>query len=245
MSAAVIAEEVWKRYRLVRGAKTLTELASALIGRGEPTPRTFWALRDVSIRVEQGTSVGLFGPNGSGKSTLLKIISGVVPPTLGKVSVRGRVAPLIELGAGFHPDLTGRDNVYLNGLLLGLRRREIKRRLGDIVTFAGLEEFIDQPVKHYSTGMYMRLGFAIAVHSEPEILVVDEVLAVGDAAFQQKCLDWIAAFQRDGGTMLFVSHSLELLAQTCHRIVYLEQGQIVHQEAGKLSGVVAQGHRNP
>ena len=240
MGAAIVVEGVWKRYRLDRGATTLRELASALIGRGEPAGGTFWALRDVSLRVERGESVGLFGPNGSGKSTLLKTICGVVPPTRGRVTVYGRVAPLIELGAGFHPDLSGRDNVYLNGVLLGLGRREIARRFADIVAFAGLEPFIDQPVKRYSTGMYMRLGFAIAVHSDPDIMVVDEVLAVGDAAFQQKCLEWIASFQRRGGTMLFVSHQRDLQARVCHRIVHLEGGAVVREEPGRLSVVASQ-----
>lgn len=185
----------------------------------------FWALRDVSLDVAEGETVGLVGPNGSGKSTLMKLIAGILRPDEGSVTTRGRVASLLELGAGFHPDLTGRENVYMNASILGLTRKETARYFDSIVAFAELEPFIDMQVKHYSSGMYVRLGFAVAVHVEPELLLVDEVLAVGDEAFQRKCLDRIRAFQKEGRTIVFVTHAVDLVRVICTRATFLHHGE--------------------
>lgn len=184
----------------------------------------FWALQDVSFEVAAGETVGLVGPNGVGKSTVLKLVAGIIEPTSGEVEVHGRVGALLELGAGFHPDLTGRENIYLNASVLGLSRSEIHRRLDAIVAFAELERFIDVPVKHYSSGMYLRLGFAVAVHTDPEILLIDELLAVGDAAFQRKCLERIDHLRREGVTLLFVSHDSAAVRKLCSRAIWLESG---------------------
>lgn len=187
----------------------------------------FWALRDVSVSVETGQTVGLIGANGSGKSTLLKILGGILQPTSGTIEVRGRIASLLELGAGFNVELSGRENVYLNAAMLGLTTREVDRLFDSIVSFAELEDFIDGPVKHYSSGMYVRLGFAVAVHVDPDVLLVDEVLSVGDEAFAAKCLDKIAQFQREGRTILCVSHSLEMISAICSRALVLSHGRLI------------------
>jgi ABC-type polysaccharide/polyol phosphate transport system ATPase subunit len=184
------------------------------------------ALDNVNFRVEEGTTFGVIGENGSGKSTLLKIITGIAKPTSGKVEVRGKVSALIELGAGFHPEISGRENVYINGIMLGLSKREIARKFDEIVRFAQLEEFIDAPVKTYSSGMYMRLGFSIAINVNPDILLVDEVLAVGDAAFVPKCLDRIDDFRRRKKTILFVSHDLSTVEKICDRVLWLKEGKM-------------------
>jgi ABC-type polysaccharide/polyol phosphate transport system ATPase subunit len=199
--------------------------------RGDPSRRDsaseeLWALREVSFAVERGETLGLIGPNGAGKSTALKLISRILEPTSGRIRAHGRVSALLELGAGFHPDLTGRENVYLNGSILGLSRREMRQKFDSIVRFTELERFIDMPVKHYSSGMYMRLGFAIAIHVDPDILLIDEILAVGDQSFQRKCLDRIHEMRRRGVTILFVSHSLEAVQGLCHRAIWLEGGQV-------------------
>jgi ABC-2 type transport system ATP-binding protein len=191
----------------------------------------FWALRDVSFDIEPGQSVGLIGPNGSGKTTLLKMIAGILRPTSGSVVTRGRIAALLELGAGFHPELTGRENVYLNAAFLGLSRKETDAVYDDVVAFAELEDFMDNQVKFYSSGMLVRLGFAVAVHVDPAILLVDEVLAVGDEAFQHKCLDRVRRFQRDGRTIIFVTHAVDLVRQICDRAVMLDHGSIHSQGA--------------
>jgi ABC-2 type transport system ATP-binding protein len=188
----------------------------------------FWALRDVSVDVAEGQTVGLIGANGSGKSTLLKVLAGILRPTAGTVEIQGRVASLLELGAGFNGELTGRENVYLNASMLGLSRRETDRLFDDIVDFAELADFIDGPVKHYSSGMYVRLGFAVAVHVDPDVLLVDEVLAVGDEAFASKCLAKIAEFQAQGRTILVVSHSLEMVRSICDRALVLSHGRLIH-----------------
>lgn len=188
---------------------------------------TFWALRDVSFEIARGETVGLIGPNGSGKSTALKLVSRILEPTSGRIQVDGRVGALLELGAGFHPDLTGRENIHLNASILGLSRAQIRRVLDDIIAFAELERFIDVPVKHYSSGMYVRLGFSVAVHTDPEILLVDEVLAVGDAPFQRKCLDRIGQLRRRGVTILFVSHSMDTVRSICSRVLWLDHGELV------------------
>jgi ABC-type polysaccharide/polyol phosphate transport system ATPase subunit len=210
-----------------RRARSFQELALSLLGGREASREIFWALRDVSFTVEQGETVGLIGPNGAGKSTALKLISRIIEPTSGEIEVNGRVGALLELGAGFHPDLTGRENIYLNGSILGLSRAQIRHKLDAIIDFAELEHFIDVPVRHYSSGMYVRLGFSVAVNTEPEILLVDEVLAVGDAAFQRKCLDRINDLRRQGVTILFVSHSAETVRAICPRALWLDNGRLL------------------
>ncbi|MBN2055528.1 ABC transporter ATP-binding protein [bacterium] len=184
----------------------------------------FWALRGVDLEVPSGRSVGIIGTNGSGKSTLLKIMAGILKPTAGTVSVRGRVSALIELGAGFHPEISGRENIFINGIMLGLTKREIQARYNDIVRFSELEEFIDNPVKSYSSGMYMRLGFAVAVHVDPDVLLIDEVLAVGDQAFGYKCIDRILDFKRRNKTILLVTHNLGAVEKLCDEAVWIQDG---------------------
>src|SRR5689334_4086904 len=193
----------------------------------ETAEDTFWALRDVSFDVAQGDVVGIIGRNGSGKSTLLKILSRIVEPTTGYVDLEGRVGSLLEVGTGFHPDLTGRENVFLSGAILGMRRTEIDEKFDEIVEFAEVERFIDTQVKHYSSGMYMRLAFSVAAHLEPDILVVDEVLAVGDAAFQKKCLGKMGTVARHGRTVLFVSHNMGAVVSLCSRALLLQSGHLV------------------
>ncbi|MFD2674552.1 ABC transporter ATP-binding protein [Gulosibacter bifidus] len=188
----------------------------------------FWALRDLSLDIHSGNTIGLIGPNGSGKSTLLKIIGGILSPTTGRVLQRGRVAALLELGAGFHQDLTGRENIYLNASILGLSKKQTDKYFDEIVAFSGIENFIDTQVKFYSSGMYVRLAFAVAVHVDPDILLVDEVLAVGDEAFQQKCLDKIRSFQEEGRTIIMVTHTLSQIEEFCTRALVLGQGQVVY-----------------
>ncbi|HRP67949.1 MAG TPA: ABC transporter ATP-binding protein [Turneriella sp.] len=186
----------------------------------------FWALKDVSFEVQQGEVLGILGRNGAGKSTLLKILSRITAPTKGSVKIRGRIASLLEVGTGFHPELTGRENVYLNGAILGMTRREIGRKFDEIVDFAEIEQFIDTPVKRYSSGMYVRLAFAVAAHLEPEILIVDEVLAVGDVQFQKKCLGKMGELRREGRTVLFASHQMATLTNLCQRGILLENGRV-------------------
>src|SRR5262245_40861897 len=193
---------------------------------GDRETRTFWALREVSFDVPRGSALGLIGPNGAGKSTLLKILSRVTSPTSGQVQLYGRVGSLLEVGTGFHPELTGRENIMLNGAILGMKRAEIKSKFDEIVTFANLERFIDTPVKRYSSGMYVRLAFAIAAHLEPEILLVDEVLAVGDVEFQKKCLGKMSEVAGGGRTVLFVSHNMAAIDALCPRSLYLVAGAL-------------------
>lgn len=221
--AAITVANVSKLYRK-QNQRTFKELIPALFG-GKKVSESFWALKDINFEVKKGETVGIIGPNGSGKSTLLKLIAGVTQPTKGKITVNGRIAPLIELGAGFHPELTGRENVFLNGVILGMRRQEIEAKFQEIVDFAELWEFIDQPVKHYSSGMYLRLAFAVAVHTDPEILLVDEILAVGDASFQEKCLSKMRSFQKQGVTIIIISHSSELIRQFSSRAILLSNGK--------------------
>ena len=216
---------VSKSYALQEG-RTLREFVPALL-RGKGWGEQFFALRDVSFTIEHGETVGLIGRNGSGKSTALKLIAGVTAPTSGEVSVFGRISPLIELGAGFHPDLTGRENVNLNASILGMTASEVREQFDAIVDFAELREFIDTPVKRYSSGMYMRLGFAVAVHADPDVLLVDEVLSVGDTFFQEKCLDKMHEFKERGVTIVVVSHSPELVAKFCNRAIWLDHGRLV------------------
>ncbi len=216
------ARKLWRRYRWGTGFET----------------EEFWALRDVSFSVQPGEVVGIIGRNGAGKSTLLKILSRITEPTAGTIRLRGRVASLLEVGTGFHPDLTGRENIFLNGAILGMSRAEIARKFDEIVAFAEIERFLDTPVKRYSSGMYVRLAFAVAAHLEPEILIVDEVLAVGDAQFQKKCLGKMQNVAREGGrTVLFVSHNTAALRRLCNRGVVLQAGKSVHE--GGINAVLA------
>ncbi len=201
----------------------------------------FWAVRNMSFAVERGEALGIIGHNGAGKSTVLKLLSSITAPTSGEIVVDGRLAALIEIGSGFHPELTGRENVYLNGVLLGMRRREITNKLKSIVEFAGVEQFIDTPVKHYSSGMYLRLGFSIAAHLDPEILLLDEVLAVGDAAFQAKCLDRVTELRRAGTTIVFISHNLQAVSRLCERTLLLSKGEVLMD--GPTNDVIAEYER--
>ena len=221
---------VWKRHR--RWKKRPHYLKEALIQRilaQKPHYEEFWALQDFSLSLRRGETVGFCGSNGAGKSTVLKLISRIMPATHGTITARGRVAALLELGAGFLPDLTGRENMLLNSAILGLTNAESRDRMPPMVEFADLGDFIDSPVRTYSTGMYMRLGFAIASHVDAEILLLDEVLSVGDAAFQKKCEDWLQRLRWDGTTVLVVSHALPTLKKMCDRVVWIEKGRVVAQ----------------
>ena len=207
--------------------KTFKEFLPALL-MGEKTKVGFTALDDISFEIKRGETVGIIGPNGSGKSTILKLVAGVMSPTSGKVFTQGKISPLIELGAGMHPELTGRENIYLNGAILGLKKTQIKQYLQEIIDFSEIEEFIDQPIKHYSSGMYMRLAFSIAIHVNPEILLVDEILAVGDTDFQAKCFKRMEEFKAaENITTIFVSHSLSQVESFCTRVIYLNHHQIL------------------
>lgn len=262
MSGAIITvENLGKKYQLThqrasRGSATLRESlteAGASLFRGlalrnkrphagesaaQPKREEFWALRNVSFEVKQGEVLGIIGRNGAGKSTLLKVLSRITEPTEGRVRIRGRVASLLEVGTGFHPELTGRENIFLNGAILGMAREEIKRKFDEIVDFAGTEKFLDTPVKRYSSGMYVRLAFAVAAHLEPEILIVDEVLSVGDAEFQKKCLGKMQDVATgEGRTVLMVSHNMIAIQSLCQRVVFLERGRL--KNAGPAGSVIA------
>jgi lipopolysaccharide transport system ATP-binding protein len=236
MATAIVAQGLSKQYRigeLQAGYGTLRDsmarAARRLAGglQHHHHYQEIWALRDVSFDVPEGQVLGVVGRNGAGKSTLLKLLTRITTPTEGRAEIRGRVGSLLEVGTGFHPELTGRENVFLNGAVLGMRRREIQRKFPEIVEFAGVERFIDTPVKRYSSGMYVRLAFAVAAHLEPEILLVDEVLAVGDAEFQRRCLGRMQDFGSSGRTVVFVSHNMQAVARLCHRTMLLDEGQIV------------------
>ena len=237
MTATVRFDNVSKRFTLRHERSRSFQEAALAFLRGQRNSREeLWALKDVSFAIERGKTLGLIGPNGSGKSTVLKLITRILEPTSGQVVVQGRVSALIELGAGFHPDLTGRENVYLNGSLLGFSRNEMKAKFDQIVEFSELEKFIDVPIKHYSSGMHMRLGFAVAIHVDPDILLIDEILAVGDQAFQNKCLGKIGELKSQGVTILFVSHDLEAVRNLCPSAIWLENGVI--QESGTTDRVI-------
>ena len=224
-----------ERYRTFRDA--IVEAATKAFRRHTPSPEeTIWALKDVSFDIQQGEVVGVIGRNGAGKSTLLKILSEITYPTEGRVEIRGRVGSLLEVGTGFHPELSGRENIFLNGAILGMTRAEIKRKFDEIVAFAEIEKFIDTPVKRYSSGMYVRLAFAVAAHLEPEILLVDEVLAVGDFAFQKKCLGKMGEVAHGGRTVLFVSHNMAAVESLCVCSLLLNEGRLV--EAGQTEQVI-------
>jgi homopolymeric O-antigen transport system ATP-binding protein len=227
---AIVAKDVTKIYRRFLHQNQFKTLKSALLTGSLlsdlKADETFTALDGVSFDVPTGSTFGVIGANGSGKSTLLKLLAGITKPTRGALSVQGRISALIELGAGFHPEISGRENVYINGIMLGLNRREIEDRFDEIVEFAEMRRFIDAPVKTYSSGMYMRLGFSVAIHVEPEVLLIDEVLAVGDEAFTRKCLDKIGEFRRRGRTILIVTHSLGLVEKMCDDVLWLRQGKV-------------------
>lgn len=238
----IVAEGVGKRYRLGQGAgidQTLGEMVYAKAshwwgrvrgqsGEAPPQPgRRFDAIRDLSFDVRRGEVFGIIGRNGAGKSTLLKVLARITPPTVGEITIRGRIGSLLEVGTGFHPELTGRENIYLNGAILGMTRREIAQRFDEIVAFAEIERFLDTPVKRYSSGMYVRLAFAVAAHLEPEVLLIDEVLAVGDAGFQQKCIGKMDGIANSGRTILFVSHDMGAVTTLCDRVMLLDGGEIV------------------
>jgi lipopolysaccharide transport system ATP-binding protein len=245
MALAIKAEGLSKRYRLgeLQAAygtlrESLSHAARRMTGKerrhhGED----IWALEDVSFDVHDGEVLGVIGRNGAGKSTLLKVLTRITTPTRGRAEIRGRVGSLLEVGTGFHPELTGRENIYLNGAILGMRRREIRKKLPEIVEFSGIEKFIDTPVKRYSSGMYVRLAFSVAAHLEPEILLVDEVLAVGDAEFQARCLGRMEDFGASGRTVLFVSHNMQAISQLCDRAIFLDGGRVVRD--GPSGEVVA------
>lgn len=233
---AIKVDGLWKMFRLYHEKNQYLKAAIAKGRRGQY--EDFWALQDVTFEIPEGEAFGIIGSNGSGKSTLLKCLAGILTPDRGQLVANGKVAALLELGAGFHPDLSGRENIALNGAILGMTRREIENKFDDIVGFAGLEQFIDTPVKNYSSGMVVRLGFAVAINVEPEILIIDEVLAVGDEEFQQRCFQKIEQFRREGRTIVFVSHGLSQVSQFCHRALWLEKGTV--QTLGPAFEVVSE-----
>ncbi|MBD2107734.1 polysaccharide ABC transporter ATP-binding protein [Nodosilinea sp. FACHB-13] len=228
----IIGQQQQERYTALRDvlankAKNITQVFNPKAKHQKPNSEEFWALKDVSFEVKRGDRIGIIGRNGAGKSTLLKILSRITEPTEGRISIKGRVASLLEVGTGFHPELTGRENIYLNGAILGMSKVDIRRKFDEIVAFAEVERFLDTPVKRYSSGMYVRLAFAVAAHLEPEILVVDEVLAVGDLNFQKKCLGKMNAVASEGRTVIFVSHNIAAIRKLCERAVLLDRGSMM------------------
>lgn len=243
MKSIVRFENVSKQYRLGLTRTSLPTITSQAIksvfskkSEKSENQKYIWALKDVSLRVEGGQSLALIGPNGAGKTTVLKLLANITKPTSGQIELKGKLSALIELGSGFHPDLTGRENIYLNGTILGLKRSEVDQRFDEIVDFSGLERFLDTPLKRYSSGMSVRLGFAVASCIEPKILLVDEVLAVGDASFRQKCIDRIHELLERGTSIIFVSHNLWLVQAVCHSAIFIDNGQVKHR--GLTSEVV-------
>ena len=235
---AIKVEGMGKRFRLrSAGGQTLKSMVMDRLRRRESADRELWALKDVCFTVERGTTLGLIGANGAGKSTLLSLLAGTMMPTEGKIETRGTISSLLELGAGFHPDLTGRENVFLAGAIMGMTRAQMNRRFDAIVEFADIGRFIDQPVKHYSSGMYVRLGFAVAIEVDPDILLVDEVLAVGDASFQRKCLRRMSEFREQKKTMLIISHDLNTIQTVSDQILFLDHGRVLgHGSPVKMIG---------
>lgn len=223
-SPSVVIDGVWKNFRLYHDKNQY--LKTAILRGGRARYEDFWALQDLNLEIPQGSTYGIIGANGSGKSTLLKCLAGILTPDKGSIKTNGRIAALLELGAGFHPDLTGRENIYLNGAILGMSSKDLTRKIDEIVDFAGLEQFIDNPVKNYSSGMTVRLGFAVAINVDPEILIIDEVLAVGDTTFQQKCYEKIEDFRHDGRTIILVSHGLGDVARLCSTVAWIEKGHL-------------------
>jgi ABC-2 type transport system ATP-binding protein/lipopolysaccharide transport system ATP-binding protein len=236
---AIECVEVSKRYLIgqhASGSQTLREAMAAVLRRQRPGREEIWSLKDISFEVAEGEAVGIIGRNGAGKSTLLKILARITEPTSGRVRTRGRIGSLLEVGTGFHPELTGRENIQLNGAVLGMSRREVRRQFDNIVDFSGIGAFIDTPVKRYSSGMHLRLAFAVAAHLQAEIMLVDEVLAVGDAEFQQRCLGKMAEVERSGRTVLFVSHNLDAVIRLCPRSIWLDDGAV--RASGPTAAVV-------
>ncbi len=239
MKPIIKVEKVAKQYRIGAQEASYQTLRDTIVGAvksplrrlrhrsASSTAEHVWALKDVSFEIEPGEVVGFIGRNGAGKSTLLKILSRITEPTIGQVELYGRIGSLLEVGTGFHPELTGRENLFLNGAILGMKREEIKRKFDEIVAFSEIEKFIDTPVKHYSSGMYLRLAFSVAVHLEPEILILDEVLAVGDSSFQTKCFNKMQEIRREGRTILFVSHNMQAITRLCKRAIYLSEGRVL------------------
>lgn len=235
-AAAIEVNHLWKLFRRQK-QRTLKEMLPALVSGGKTNVvDTFWALQDVDLEIKKGETFGIVGPNGSGKSTLLKLIAGVTQPTKGNIEVHGIIAPLIELGAGFHPEMTGRENIFLNAAILGMTRAEVLPIVDDIIDFSEIRDFIDQPVKHYSSGMYMRLAFSVAIHVKFDILLVDEILGVGDAKFQKKCYQVMESFKKSGKTIVYVGHDLNKVKSFCDRAAYLHFGKIL--EVGESAKVV-------
>ncbi len=231
---AIKVESIGKKYRIGgEKASSINELISGLFKKREEAIRGFWAVKDLSFDVKQGEAIALIGKNGAGKSTLLKILSQITKPTTGRFEMVGRVSSLLEVGTGFHPELTGRENIFLNGTILGMNRHEIKSKFDEIVHFSGVNKFLDTPVKHYSSGMYVRLAFSVAAHLEPEILIVDEVLAVGDTEFQKKCLGKMGEVTESGRTVLFVSHNMTAVRNLCPKSIWIKQGEIYRMGASK------------
>jgi ABC-2 type transport system ATP-binding protein/lipopolysaccharide transport system ATP-binding protein len=243
MTVAIVASGLGKRYRLGQGVYGYSTLRETLVrkvraaGSGsDAARREIWALRDIDLEIGEGDVVGIIGRNGAGKTTLLKTVARIVRPTTGLVRVRGRVGALLEVGTGFHPELTGRENVYLNGVILGMTRREVRQKFDEIVEFAGVERFLDTPLKRYSSGMYLRLAFSVAAHIDPDVIIVDEVLAVGDAEFRKRCLGRMSEFGSEGRTVLFVSHDTGAVGQLCERAIWLERGRV--RDDGAAQGVL-------
>lgn len=249
---------VSKKYRIRHQGSSYLSLRDRMIDffrMNKQSQEDFWALNDISFNVQRGESLGIIGRNGAGKSTLLKVLSKITPPTKGKITSRGRIASLLEVGTGFHPELTGRENIFFNGSLLGMKQKEIESKFDEIVDFSGVERFLDTPLKHYSSGMQLRLAFAVAAFLEPEILVIDEVLAVGDAEFQKKCIGKMEDVSRSGRTILFVSHNMTAIQNLCSRVIVLNQGEIVrnssvsdailyyHQQSNVASEIVVAVHK--
>lgn len=236
---AITFENVSKEFKLTKlRVRSLQEFFVHLFRPEERGRQHFWALKNMNFAIKRGETVALLGPNGSGKSTILKLISRIIDPTEGIITISGRLSALLELGAGFHPDLTGRENIYLNGSILGLDREVMNKKLDDIIAFADIGEFIDVPIRGYSSGMQVRLGFSVAVHVEPEIILVDEVLAVGDYSFQLKCLDRIRQLQREGVTILFVSHNFDDVKKLCTQAIWVDAGQLKAQ--GEVNEILGQ-----
>src|SRR5687767_332516 len=241
MTPILDVQHISKKYKiqhLAGGYLSLRERMTQMLKFEKSVTEDFWAVNDVSFTVNPGESVGIIGRNGAGKSTLLKILSRITPPTTGKITVRGRLASLLEVGTGFHPELTGRENIFFNGSLLGMKRKEIESKFDEIVDFSGVEKFLDTSLKHFSSGMQLRLAFAVAAFLEPEILIIDEVLAVGDAEFQKKCLGKMEDVSKSGRTILFVSHNMGAIQNLCRKAILLDKGQV--ESSGEINKTINQ-----
>jgi len=238
---AVTVDHVSKKFRLYKERNQ--SIKSAVMRRRTSVYEDYWALQDIDLEIRAGETFGLVGDNGSGKSTLLKCMARILYPDRGSIKIEGRMAALLEVGTGFHPELSGRENVYLNGSILGMTRKEIDARFDDIVDFSGVREFIDQPVKNYSSGMYVRLGFSVAIHVDPDVLLVDEVLAVGDESFQEKCAEKFRELKARGKTIVIVSHSMEMVEKMCDRVAWIQDSHL--KQVGKPSAVIKAYRRGP